>query len=101
MVQGRDHGEAELAGSGVLRQRSIVIQQKTGRPVPFEITEPARDAVAAWLTYPPSTVSFYKFIKSPQRISLLLQRSCDPLSLLSEFERGCTCFAQCHAPAIA
>jgi integrase len=34
---------------GALRQRSIVIQQKTGRPVPFEITEPARDAIAAWL----------------------------------------------------
>lgn len=31
------------------RQRSFVIQQKTGRPVPFEITEAARDAIAAWL----------------------------------------------------
>ena len=25
------------------------MQQKTGRPVPFEITEPAREALAAWL----------------------------------------------------
>lgn len=31
------------------RQRSFVIQRKTGRPVPFEITEAARDAIAAWL----------------------------------------------------
>jgi site-specific recombinase XerC len=38
-----------VAPGGALRQRSIVIQQKTGRPVPFEITEPAREAIAAWL----------------------------------------------------
>jgi len=29
--------------------RAIVMQQKTQRPVQFEITEPTRDAVAAWL----------------------------------------------------
>ncbi len=40
---------SDVAPGGVLRQRSIVIQQKTGRPVPFEITEPARDAIAIWL----------------------------------------------------
>ena len=26
-----------------------MIQQKTGRPVPFEITDPTRDALSAWL----------------------------------------------------
>lgn len=41
---------SDVAPNGVLRHRSIVIQQKTGRPIPFERTEPARDAVAAWLT---------------------------------------------------
>lgn len=40
---------SDVAPGGALRQRSIVIQPKTGRPVPFEITEPARDAIAAWL----------------------------------------------------
>lgn len=40
---------SDVAPGGALRQRSIVIQQKTGRPVPFEITEPARDAIPAWL----------------------------------------------------
>jgi len=34
---------------GVVRTRSTVVQQKTGRPVPFEITEPTRKAVVAWL----------------------------------------------------
>ncbi len=37
-----------MAGGGV-RQRSTVVQQKTGRPVPFEITEPTRDALIEWL----------------------------------------------------
>ncbi len=40
---------ADLAPGGTVRQRSTVIQQKTGRPVPFEITEPTRAAVGAWL----------------------------------------------------
>ncbi len=40
---------SDVAPGGGLRARAIVIQQKTGRPVPFEITEPTRDALAAWL----------------------------------------------------
>ena len=35
-------------GEGV-RLRTTIVQQKTGRPVPFEITEPTRDALTAWL----------------------------------------------------
>ena len=35
-------------GDGV-RLRTTIIQQKTGRPVPFELTEPTREALAAWL----------------------------------------------------
>ena len=35
---------SDVAPGGVLRTRSTVIQQKTGRPVPFEITEPTREA---------------------------------------------------------
>ncbi|MFG1375190.1 tyrosine-type recombinase/integrase [Xanthobacter oligotrophicus] len=37
-----------FSGSSV-RSRSVVIQHKTGQPVPFEITEPTKDALAAWL----------------------------------------------------
>jgi integrase len=40
---------SDVAPGGSLRARATVIQQKTGRPVPFEITEPTRDALAAWL----------------------------------------------------
>jgi integrase len=40
---------SDVAPGGSLRQRVTVIQQKTGRPVPFEITEPTREALSAWL----------------------------------------------------
>ena len=39
----------DIAQGGVIRQRSPIIQQETGRPVPFEITEAAREALAHWL----------------------------------------------------
>ena len=32
-----------------VRLRTTVVQQKTGRPVPFELTDPTREALAAWL----------------------------------------------------
>jgi integrase len=40
---------SDVAPGGAFRERATVIQQKTGRPVPFEITEPTRDALSAWL----------------------------------------------------
>ena len=40
---------SDVAPGGVLRERATVIQQKTGRPVPFEITDSTRGALAAWL----------------------------------------------------
>ncbi len=40
---------SDVAPGGSLRQRATVVQQKTGRPVPFEITDSTRDALAAWL----------------------------------------------------
>lgn len=36
-----------FSGSSV-RSRSVVIQHKAGQPVAFEISEPAKDALAAW-----------------------------------------------------
>lgn len=38
-----------FSGNGI-RARSVVVQHKTGQPVPFEITEPTKKALAAWLT---------------------------------------------------
>ena len=39
----------DVVQGSALRERSVVVQQKTGRPVPFEITPPTRDALARWL----------------------------------------------------
>jgi site-specific recombinase XerC len=39
----------ELVSGGHVRSRAIVIQQKTGRPVQFELLEPARTTIFAWL----------------------------------------------------
>ena len=40
---------SDVLAGGALRRRAIVIQQKTGRPVQFEITEQARHSLADWL----------------------------------------------------
>ena len=40
---------SDVAPGGTVRQRATVIQQKTGRPVPFEITDATREALGAWL----------------------------------------------------
>jgi integrase len=39
----------ELVSGARMRQRAIVIQQKTGRPVQFELLEPARTSLLEWL----------------------------------------------------
>ena len=39
----------ELVSGGRVRSRAIVIQQKTGRPVQFELLEATRGSMLAWL----------------------------------------------------
>ncbi|RMC65021.1 tyrosine-type recombinase/integrase [Sinorhizobium meliloti] len=40
---------ADVAISGRVRDRAIIIQRKTGRPVQFELTDQTREAVATWI----------------------------------------------------
>src|SRR6476469_10741659 len=40
---------ADIMAAGALRHRATVIQQKTGRPVQFELTEQTRRSVSDWL----------------------------------------------------
>ena len=40
---------ADVAHGAHVLPRATVLQQKTGRPVRFELTEPTREAVQAWL----------------------------------------------------
>lgn len=41
---------ADISAAGALRRRATIIQQKTGRPVQFEITEQTRRSLSNWLT---------------------------------------------------
>ncbi len=45
---------SDIMSAGTPRRRATVLQQKTGRPVQFEITEQARQSVANWMTRRPS-----------------------------------------------
>jgi integrase len=40
---------SDLTSGGSLRRRGIVLQQKTGRPEQFEITDQTRRSIAKWL----------------------------------------------------
>ena len=55
----------ELISGGQVRARAIVIQQKTGRPVQFELLEPARTTIFAWLERRGGSLEDYAF---PSRI---------------------------------
>jgi integrase len=39
---------SDLLSSGGVKGRVVIVQQKTGRPVQFEVTEQARRSIAAW-----------------------------------------------------
>jgi integrase len=41
--------DRDVCHGGGMASRAIVLQQKTQRPVQFEITEPTREAVGAWI----------------------------------------------------
>src|SRR5687768_7411707 len=55
----------ELVSGGRVRSRAIVVQQKTGRPVQFELLEPARASILAWLECRGGTLDDFPF---PSRI---------------------------------
>jgi integrase len=55
----------DLVGGGRVRPRAIVVQQKTGRPVQFELLEPALGSLFAWLERRGGTLDDYAF---PSRI---------------------------------
>lgn len=39
----------DVAPEGIPKERAVVVQQKTGRPVHFELTEHTREAIARWI----------------------------------------------------
>jgi site-specific recombinase XerC len=55
----------DLVSGGRVRSRAIVVQQKTGHPVQFELLEPARGSLLAWFECRGGTLDDYAF---PSRI---------------------------------
>ncbi len=55
----------DLVTAGRIRHRAMIVQQKTGRPVQFELLEPARTTLLTWLEHRGGTVDDYAF---PSRI---------------------------------
>ncbi|MGU3664189.1 tyrosine-type recombinase/integrase [Methylobacterium sp. A49B] len=55
----------DLVSGGRIRTRAVVVQRKTGRPVQFELLEPARTSILAWLTCRGGALDDYAF---PSRI---------------------------------
>ena len=51
----------DLVRGGQVRSRAIVIQQKTGRPVQFELLDPARNSLLAWLERREGTLDDFVF----------------------------------------
>jgi integrase len=51
----------DLVSGGQVRTRAIVVQKKTGRPVQFELLEPARTSISAWLERRGGTVGDFVF----------------------------------------
>ena len=41
---------SDVVVAGSIRERAVIVQQKTCRPVQFELTEQTREAVHAWMT---------------------------------------------------
>lgn len=51
----------DVVRGGQVRSREIVVQQKTGRPVQFELLEPARNSILAWLERRGGTLDDFMF----------------------------------------
>ena len=59
---------SDVAVAGSVRERTVIVQQKTGHPVQFELTEQTREAVQAWIHLRSLDTSEYLF---PSRIHRL------------------------------
>jgi len=51
----------DLVSGARVRSRAIVVQRKTGRPVQFELLEPARASILAWLERRGGTLDDFAF----------------------------------------
>ena len=59
---------SDVTVAGSVRERAVIVQQKTGHPVQFELTEQTRETVHAWIRLRSLDTSEYLF---PSRIHRL------------------------------
>jgi integrase len=64
----------DLVSGGRVRNRAMVIQQKTKRPVQFELLEPARSSLFAWLERRGGSLENYAFPSRVDRLDHLSTR---------------------------
>jgi integrase len=64
----------DLVSGGRVRTRTTIVQQKTGRPVQFELPETARTNVLAWQEYRGGTVDDYAFPSRSSPVDHLSRR---------------------------
>ena len=64
----------DLVSGGRVRNRAMVIQQKTKRPVQFELLEPARSSLLAWLERRGGSLDNYAFPSRVDRLDHLSTR---------------------------
>ena len=63
---------SQLVVNAAARHRATIVQQKTGTPVQFELTEQTRDSLIVWLTQRGGGLAEYVFpsrVRSPAHIS--------------------------------
>ena len=80
----------ELVSGARIRQRAIVVQQKTGRPVQFELLEPARTSLLQWLERRGGALDEYVFPSRTDRLMHIGTR---------QYARLVGRMGHCHRPA--
>jgi len=65
---------SDIAVAGSVRERAVIVQQKTGHPVQFELTEQTRESVQAWIHLRSLDTSEYLFPSRVHRLPHLSTR---------------------------
>jgi len=65
---------SDVAVAGSVRERAVIVQQKTGHPVQFELTEQTRESVEAWMHLRSLDTSEYLFPSRVHRLPHLSTR---------------------------
>ena len=65
---------SDVAVAGSVRERAVIVQQKTGHPVQFELTEQTRESVQAWIRLRSLDTSEYLFPSRVHRLPHLSTR---------------------------